>query len=100
MDSLNTILSSGTYGDSVSRHNDNYRKIQQVLTGIENVAFDNLTVRKSYTTLTLANADLNPVGDDGCYISTTPIFAGMHVNKVNDKIIDLLKENNEFEVLK
>lgn len=36
----------------------------------------------------------NPVGDDGCYISTTPIFAGLHVNKANEKIIELLKEKN------
>ncbi len=36
----------------------------------------------------------NPVGDDGCFISTTPIFAGLHVNKANEKIIELLKEKN------
>lgn len=82
MDSLNTILNSGTYGDSVSRHNDNYRKIQQVLTGIENVAFDNLTVRKSYTTLTLANADLNPVGDDGVLIKVGQLVAISGENKI------------------
>ena len=33
----------------------------------------------------------NPVGDDGCYISTTPMFAGMHVSKVNDQVIETLK---------
>ena len=36
----------------------------------------------------------NPVGDDGCYISTTELFAGQHVNKVNDQIINVLKEKN------
>jgi isoleucyl-tRNA synthetase len=38
----------------------------------------------------------NPVGDDGCFISTTPLFAGMHVNKVNDLIIDTLKEKHNL----
>jgi isoleucyl-tRNA synthetase len=36
----------------------------------------------------------NPVGDDGCFISTTELFAGKHVTKVNDEIISLLKEKN------
>lgn len=36
----------------------------------------------------------NPVGDDGCFISTTPLLAGMHVNKANEKIIEILKEKN------
>ena len=34
----------------------------------------------------------NPVGDDGCYISTTPLFAGLHVSKVNEKILEVLEE--------
>lgn len=38
----------------------------------------------------------NPVGDDGCYTSTTPIFAGMHVSKVNDDIIRVLKEHGSL----
>ncbi len=33
----------------------------------------------------------NPVGDDGCYISTVPLWAGLHVTTVNDRIIDELK---------
>lgn len=33
----------------------------------------------------------NPVADDGCFISTTPLFAGLHVNAVNDRIIEELK---------
>ncbi len=36
----------------------------------------------------------NPVGDDGCYISTTPLFAGVHVNKANDLILDELRKHN------
>src|SRR5579883_1364029 len=35
----------------------------------------------------------NPVGDDGCYISSTPLFAGLHVSKANDKIIEILQAN-------
>ncbi len=35
----------------------------------------------------------NPVGNDGCYISTTPIFAGLHVSKANEKVIELLEKN-------
>lgn len=34
----------------------------------------------------------NPVGDDGCYSATTPLFAGKHVSKANDEIIRVLKE--------
>lgn len=36
----------------------------------------------------------NPVGDDGCYTAATPLLAGKHVNKVNDEILDLLREKN------
>ncbi len=32
----------------------------------------------------------NPVGDDGCFTATTPIFAGLHVSKANDRIIEEL----------
>jgi len=38
----------------------------------------------------------NPVGSDGCYISTTPLFAGVHVFKANDMIIALLKEKHHL----
>lgn len=33
----------------------------------------------------------NPVGDNGCFLPNTELFAGEHVLKVNDKIIDTLK---------
>lgn len=33
----------------------------------------------------------NPVGDDGCFIASTPLFAGIHVTKANDCIIAELK---------
>ncbi len=36
----------------------------------------------------------NPVGDDGCYVTGTPLFAGQHVTKVNDLIIEQLKSHN------
>lgn len=38
----------------------------------------------------------NPIGDDGCYISSTPILAGLHVNKANEKIIELLQANDKL----
>jgi len=31
----------------------------------------------------------NPVGNDGCFTAATPIFAGLHVNKVNEKIMSI-----------
>lgn len=36
----------------------------------------------------------NPVGDDGCFTANTLLFAGEHVSKVNDKIIDILRAEN------
>lgn len=41
----------------------------------------------------------NPVGDDGCYTSTTPLLAGLHVSKANDKVIEILKEKNTLMLL-
>lgn len=38
----------------------------------------------------------NPVGSNGCYISSTPLFAGEHVLKVNDKILGVLRENGNL----
>lgn len=35
----------------------------------------------------------NPVGDDGCFVTGTPLFAGQHVTKVNDFIIEELKSH-------
>jgi isoleucyl-tRNA synthetase len=34
----------------------------------------------------------NPVGTNGCYLPDTELFAGKHVSKVNDEIINLLEE--------
>lgn len=43
------------------------------------------------------NLDLhNPVGNDGCYISTTELFAGMNVFDANAKVIEVLKEHNRL----
>ena len=36
----------------------------------------------------------NPVGDDGCFLASTELFAGEHVYKANDHIIEVLKDNN------
>jgi len=33
----------------------------------------------------------NPVGDDGCFTAATPLFAGLHVNKANERIIEELE---------
>ncbi len=38
----------------------------------------------------------NPVGSDGCYTARTPLFAGEHVFKANDKILLLLKEQGHL----
>ena len=36
----------------------------------------------------------NPVGSNGVFLADTELFAGLHVNKANDEIIRVLKENN------
>jgi len=36
----------------------------------------------------------NPVGSNGVFLPDTELFAGQHVNKANDAIIEVLKENN------
>jgi isoleucyl-tRNA synthetase len=36
----------------------------------------------------------NPVGDNGCFLDNTEFFAGQHVFKANDAVIEKLKENN------
>lgn len=36
----------------------------------------------------------NPVGDDGVYIKTTDLFAGLHVSKANEEVIEVLKKND------
>lgn len=38
----------------------------------------------------------NPVGDDGCFISTVEFLAGSHVNKANDIILKILEEKNKL----
>jgi len=34
---------------------------------------------------------INPVGDDGCFTAATPLFAGLHVSKANEKILEELR---------
>ncbi len=36
----------------------------------------------------------NPVGGDGVFLPDTELFAGLHVNKANDAILDALRNNN------
>ncbi|NNE63963.1 MAG: isoleucine--tRNA ligase, partial [Gammaproteobacteria bacterium] len=36
----------------------------------------------------------NPVGDNGCFLDNTEFFAGQHVFKANDDVIEKLKEND------
>ncbi len=36
----------------------------------------------------------NPVGDNGCFLASTPLFAGEHVSKVNDHVIEVLKDHH------
>lgn len=38
----------------------------------------------------------NPVGNDGCYISTTKMFAGMNVFDANAKVIEVLTERQRL----
>lgn len=38
----------------------------------------------------------NPVGNDGCYISTTEIFAGMNVFDANAKVVEVLTERHRL----
>lgn len=38
----------------------------------------------------------SPVGGNGCFTPQTPIFAGMHVSKVNDAVIEELKKQNNL----
>ncbi len=43
------------------------------------------------------NLDLhNPVGNDGCYISTTELFAGMNVFDANAKVVEVLTEKQRL----
>ena len=42
----------------------------------------------------------NPVGGDGVFLADTPLFAGQHVNKANDAIIETLKNNHALLKLK
>ncbi len=39
----------------------------------------------------------NPVGDNGCFLESTEFFAGQHVFKANDAVIEKLKENNALQ---
>ncbi len=38
----------------------------------------------------------NPVGDNGCYIASTPLFAGLHVSKANDAVLKVLHDQHKL----
>lgn len=38
----------------------------------------------------------NPVGDNGCFLPETPLFAGLHIYQANDKIIEVLKAQGKL----
>ncbi|MFI4937380.1 MAG: isoleucine--tRNA ligase [Candidatus Berkiellales bacterium] len=38
----------------------------------------------------------NPVGNNGCFYEKTPLVGGLFVFKANDKIIEILRENNNL----
>ncbi|MBS0357850.1 MAG: isoleucine--tRNA ligase [Proteobacteria bacterium] len=38
----------------------------------------------------------NPVGPNGCFLPSTPLFAGEHINKANDHIIEVLREKRKL----
>jgi len=39
----------------------------------------------------------NPVGDNGCYLADVEIFAGEHVLKANQHVVDVLTEHNALQ---
>ncbi|TAN05429.1 MAG: isoleucine--tRNA ligase [Rhodanobacteraceae bacterium] len=54
---------------------------------------DDFVVGKQYGIVDATPANvLNPVGPNGVYLPGTPIFAGQHIWKANDAVIELLRE--------
>ncbi|MBS0382992.1 MAG: isoleucine--tRNA ligase [Proteobacteria bacterium] len=54
---------------------------------------DDFTVGQQYGIVAATPANvLNPVGPNGVYLPGTPIFAGQHIWKANDAVIELLRE--------
>jgi isoleucyl-tRNA synthetase len=54
---------------------------------------DDFVVGQQYGIVAATPANvLNPVGGNGVYLPGTPIFAGQHIWKANDTVIDLLRE--------
>lgn len=80
MDSLNTILNSGTYGENVSRHNDNNSKIKQAITTLENVAIAN----KGYfdTLASLQAAFPSPKAGNIAYVANAASSTGYYIYNV------------------
>ena len=80
MDSLNTILNSGTYGENVSRHNDNNSKIKQAITTLENVTIAN----KGYfdTLASLQAAFPSPKAGNIAYVANVASSTGYYIYNV------------------
>ncbi len=38
----------------------------------------------------------NPVGDDGCFVKTLPVFGGQHVFRANEPIVELLSSTGQL----
>ncbi|HEX5960112.1 MAG TPA: isoleucine--tRNA ligase [Rhodanobacteraceae bacterium] len=56
---------------------------------------DDFVVGQRYGIVAATPANvLNPVGPNGVYLPGTPVFAGQHIWKANDAIIDLLRERS------
>ena len=53
---------------------------------------EDFTVGKAYGLVDrYTAAELNPVGGNGVYLEGTPLFAGQHIWKANDAIVELLR---------
>jgi isoleucyl-tRNA synthetase len=39
----------------------------------------------------------NPVGDDGCFLPNTKLFAGEHVFNANEHVVEVLREHNALQ---
>ena len=42
----------------------------------------------------------NPVGDDGCFLPDTELFAGEHVFNANEHVVEVLREHNALQHVK
>lgn len=80
MDSLNTIPNSGSFGDISSKLNDNFSKVGQSLTALENVAIAN----KGYfdTLASLQAAFPSPKAGNIAYVANVASSTGYYIYNV------------------